>query len=114
MGFKLNVLMSGMNTNFKLKIVAILLLVLCFCGGCGTITTQHTTSPGDWVGVPSGVYRGVRFDGYIIAGAGWPAGLKVLSVVDIPFSAVGDTIVLPYDLATLHTNKVNVPPNNPN
>lgn len=106
--------MSGMNTNFKLKIVAILLPTICFCGGCSTIFTQHTTSPGDWVAVPSGVYRGVRFDGSLIADADCPAGLKVLCVVDIPLSTVGDTIVLPYDLATIHTNKVNIPPKNSN
>ena len=80
--------MSGMKTNFRFKIVAVLLPILCFCGGCATIATQHTTSPGDWWAVPSGVYRGVRFDGSIIADADLSAGLKVLSVVDIPLGSV--------------------------
>jgi uncharacterized protein YceK len=104
----MDVLMSGMNTNFKLKIVPILLPIICFCGGCGTISTQGITKPGDWWATPTGVYRGVRFDGSFIAAGDLPV------VIDIPFSAIADTIVLPYDLATLHTNKVNVPPKNPN
>jgi uncharacterized protein YceK len=108
MGFKMAVLVSAMNTNFKLKIVAILLPIICFCGGCGTISTQGKTGPGDLWATPSGVYRGVRFDGSIIAAGDWPV------IVDIPFSAIADTIVLPYDLATLHTNNVNVPAKNPN
>jgi uncharacterized protein YceK len=114
MGFKLGVLVSGMNANFKLKIVAFLLTIICFCEGCGTITNQGKTRPGDCWSAPFGVYRGVRFDGSIIADGDWPPGIKVLSLVDIPFSAIADTIALPYDLSTLRTNKVNAPPNNPN
>jgi uncharacterized protein YceK len=94
--------------NSKLKIAAMLLPVICFCGGCGTICTRGKTEPGDWWATPTGVYRGVRLDGSLIGDG------DLAPIVDIPLSAIADTIVLPYDLSTLHTNKVNVPPNNSN
>lgn len=97
-----------MNTNFKLKIVAVLLPIIYSCAGCGAICTRGKTKPGDLWDTPTGVYRGVRFDGSMIAAGDLPV------IIDIPFSAIADTVVLPYDLATLHTNKVNIPPKNSN
>ena len=122
MGFKLDVLVSGMNTNFKLKMLVILTPILCFCGGCSTFVTHGGMDPVFGLKT-TGIYRGTRQNCNIIfhPTEGVPDDLKHeaemeigFGIIDFPGSLIMDTLVFPYDLATLHTNKVNNPPNNSN
>jgi uncharacterized protein YceK len=69
------------------KIAPIALLVAA--SGCGTIY-QHQNNN-------TGPYSGVRFDALAIGGSG-DTGLAVVGGLDFPFSAVADTLLLPYDL----------------
>jgi len=78
---------------------------LMFCLSCSTFVT-HTYTGHNYdppAPIPSyGVYRGVRFDARCISGV----DASVEGAVDMPFSAVGDTLLLPYDIvySLVHTN----------
>ena len=95
------------------NIIAILaLLSLVFCAGCGTVLT-HGGDPGAG-GPRSGVYRGIRWDGMMVAtfehdlfspGSKGSGGMPDIFLLDFPFSAIADTVLLPYDLTTVNAEK---------
>ena len=89
----------------------VVLFTLVFSGaGCATIITHGGPGSKDLADLPQGVYRGIRLDACFVfapPGSDEPGVFRVLFAVDIPFCAAADTIVLPYDLATLgNTNCV--------
>ena len=67
-----------------------------FClSGCGTFSDSICGPATDHV-----FYRGVRLDVLAIKEGGW----KTLMVADIPFSAILDTLMIPYLGYQLHTD----------
>jgi uncharacterized protein YceK len=73
-------------------------IIAAFCSGCGTYMT-HT----DDVHWPPHPYSGVTFDcvGFYRSVTNWDqpySGLFVFAIFDVPFSFVGDTVCLPYDI----------------
>ena len=77
------------------------LAMLVLCSGCGTVV-NHTTD----TMTRAGAYSGVRLDADTISyaselnsegkhGACW---MIPFLVIDMPISAVADTLLLPYDL----------------
>jgi uncharacterized protein YceK len=101
-----------MNMNFKLKIVAIFLPIICFCGGCSTFVT-HGGMP-DLGLKTAGIYRGTRENCNIIFHSTQAAPddlkreaemAKGFGIIDFPGSLIMDTLVFPYDLATLHSQE---------
>ena len=72
--------------------------------------THNGPGSRDLADLPYGVYCGARFDGVGIVSKyeETPQFFRVLVLVDFPFSAAADTVVLPYDLATLHTGSLRV------
>ena len=77
------------------NIISVLsLLSLVFCAGCGTLLIHSRGTMFE----TGGVYRGVRLDCEAIA---WTP----VAILDVPFSGIADTILLPYDLTTVNTEK---------
>jgi uncharacterized protein YceK len=68
---------------------ALAMLAIVFCSGCGTIGS-HVNSCG--VGSTHQSYSGVRADAALVT-EGAPG-----YILDFPFSAMADTILLPVDL----------------
>jgi len=77
------------------------LAMLALCSGCGTVM-NHTTD----TMTRAGAYSGVRLDADTISyaselnsegkhGAGW---MILFLAIDMPISAVAETLLLPYDL----------------
>src|SRR5262249_26183049 len=113
------------------KIVAGLLPILYLCGGCATEMT-HFESLDGYEPLPpsSGVYRGTRFYGSCIAQIVSPSDevrsigdlfvgkspvliaigtvqlgfLTCYLISDVPVSLAADTLILPYDLTTIHNS----------
>jgi len=79
-----------------IKLISVGLLLVC--SGCGTIYQHQNDNVGP--------YSGVRFDALAMVGSG-DAGLAVGGVLDFPFSAVADTLLLPYDLTHKSNERVN-------
>ena len=82
----------------RLELVALLVCV-ALCSGCSTVVS-HALSKG-----PPPFYAGTWLDSHMIKDAGGEAAsdggaalLLTYGVIDFPFSLVGDTICLPYDL----------------
>ena len=82
----------------RLERVAVF-MCLALCSGCSTVVS-HSLSKG-----PPPVYAGTWLNSHVIKDAGSEAasdGAAALvfayGVIDFPFSLVGDTICLPYDL----------------
>lgn len=84
----------------------LLVVVSLFLSGCGTLTTQLTMDDSGRCPGPrgrmidSGVYRGVVYDSQGMAPQrGERARLfDILFLVDLPISAVADTLILPFTL----------------
>ena len=79
--------------------VACLVLALC-CGGCATVRTLDAAKPGAPV-----VYAGTRLDLYALQGGCCAVerfGCKApkYAALDLPASALLDTLLLPLSLAT--------------
>jgi len=71
-----------------------LLLLICFATGCASIGARQR----DGAGRP---FAGVRDDAHYLAHpseADLP-GLQFMNIFDLPFSAIVDTLLLPYDLS---------------
>lgn len=95
---------------------------LALCAGCSTAITHDKLNCSN----STGTYRGVRFDTTLLThpeqiptnSAAPRVKTICFSVLDLPFSAVADTVLLPVDL-TYHTTKAaedkntNQPPNTP-
>ncbi|HTR43332.1 MAG TPA: YceK/YidQ family lipoprotein [Pseudomonadales bacterium] len=114
-----------MKVGFQ-KVFACLLPILFLCGGCATELTH--TDIDDSKNFASGVYRGTRTDATCIISPIIipisPGGFETISVgsgpgaittdiafeiflvgfgiIDLPLSATADTLILPYDLTTIH------------
>lgn len=76
--------------NARLVSRTFVVFLLVVASGCGTIY-QHQN--GD-----AHLYSGVRLDGVAICHVGEP-GAMLAFLLDLPLSALADTILLPYDLA---------------
>jgi uncharacterized protein YceK len=81
--------------------------LVSFLLGCSSIRARHTTSPAEWT-----VYPGVRRDVQDMAELLrrqeplWVKGLATgILLVDLPCSAVFDTLVAPYDWYRLYAAK---------
>lgn len=79
-------------------------IAYAFASGCST-AVNHLA--GDVHGAhPIGIFSGVRMDSRLLAGSDsepepsqWRIPAICYSLLDFPFSAVGDTLLLPLDLA---------------
>jgi uncharacterized protein YceK len=92
----------------KVYIAISSLAALFSCSGCGTAITHggmHGTQYG------RGVYLGTTYDcmfvGASFSGEDSDWGAATFGVLDIPFSLVADTIILPYDLFGYMTHTEN-------
>lgn len=80
---------------------AAIVLVIAFADGCSSIRARTEILENDWAVYP-GVRQDVKEMGGIFKGErsapGWVNGLVTsVLVFDLPFSAIFDTFVLPYD-----------------
>jgi uncharacterized protein YceK len=97
----------------KFHVVCIALLLAVFGQGCGT-TTSHFAKPADGGDRVTGIYRGVKYDGIFLhtdkpnvydPGFGYGVMLYALVICDTPISAVGDTLLLPFDASNNGSKK---------
>ncbi|MBI3879216.1 MAG: YceK/YidQ family lipoprotein [Verrucomicrobia bacterium] len=100
--------------NLVCKIFLSLLLVIGMTG-CGTVATHLMPASQRPPGV-GGVYRGTKFDSFVLSGIGkskeaevWGYGVVFgpIVVCDFPFSIVADTLMLPFD--AFSNNSTNAP-----
>ncbi len=84
------------------NLVVMLSLIALLCSGCGTVAGHD--DQGTMGGVTHGVYRGVRTDWQWIAHPKPETEIGIpLYCLDVPFSFVGDTLLLPFDAAGVTT-----------
>ncbi|MDD5266309.1 MAG: YceK/YidQ family lipoprotein [Methylococcales bacterium] len=88
---------------------AVAVLIGFLMSGCSSIRARTETSNNGWT-----VYPGIRQDVKDIGGLfsskssdpDWIKGvMATIYTLDLPFSAVFDTVVMPYDLYRMHTPK---------
>jgi uncharacterized protein YceK len=88
---------------------AVVVLMSLLMLGCTSIRARTETSDKKWT-----VYPGIRLDVKDTGGLfsdkssdpDWIKGvMATIFIVDLPFSAVFDTVVVPYDLYRIHTQK---------
>lgn len=77
--------------------------------GCSSIRARTETPDKDWAVYP-GIQRDVKDAGGVFSGktpgSGWAKGMvTTLLILDLPFSAVFDTVVMPYDLYRIYVSK---------
>ena len=77
--------------------------------GCSSIRARTETPDKEWTAYP-GIHLDVKETGELFGGKrsepDWIKGLIATTlIVDLPFSAVFDTIVVPYDLYRVYTPK---------
>lgn len=94
-----------MKSNIGIWAVVILMSFLMF--GCSSIRARTETSDKEWT-----VYPGIKLDvketGEQFSGesseSDWIKGLiAAILIADLPFSAIFDTVVAPYDLYRIYT-----------
>ncbi|ORM63398.1 YceK/YidQ family lipoprotein [Pantoea rodasii] len=64
---------------------------------CGVLTTSGCSSVMSHTGASQGYYPGTRASADLIADDNTSWVIKPLAVIDLPFSAVMDTVLLPWD-----------------
>lgn len=78
--------------------------------GCSSIRARTETSDKEWTVYP-GIQQDVKDTGELFSGKssdrGWVKGITVTTILiaDLPFSAVLDTVVVPYDLYRIYAQK---------
>jgi uncharacterized protein YceK len=77
--------------------------------GCSSIRARTETSDKDWTVYP-GIQRDVKDTDELFSGKisdpAWAKGMvATMLVIDLPFSAVFDTVVAPYDLYRIYAQK---------
>jgi uncharacterized protein YceK len=76
----------------------LLAAILPLAAGCGTLCRNNVKEGG--ICLPqSSIYPACAFDGTLMANGG------LYMILDLPFSLVTDTLLLPYDLGTRGTVK---------
>ena len=88
---------------------AMIFLMSFLMAGCSSIRARTETSNKEWTVYP-GIRQNVKDMGGLFSGKNsdpvWLKGvMATIYTVDLPFSAVFDTIVVPYDLYRMHTPK---------
>jgi len=96
-----------MKNDFGKWGIVVLLGILI--SGCSSIRARTETADNRWTVYP-GVQQDVKEMGEIFSGerqeSAWINGLVTsMLVIDLPFSAVFDTVVAPYDLYRIYTPK---------
>jgi uncharacterized protein YceK len=78
-------------TGARRNLLTLLALIAALTSGCGTFMNQRT---GD-----HNVYGGVKRDWRDITAEKVPEGQAIVTSLDLPLSAIGDTLCLPVDLS---------------
>ena len=86
--------------RWRRALAASLVLALPLLGGCGTVvcmTLQRPSEPrlgGGRLSPLGAIYCGVAFDVWLLEEG--PAAARALAIVDLPFSLLADTALLPF------------------
>jgi uncharacterized protein YceK len=96
-----------MKSEFGIWAVVVLMSFLMF--GCSSIRARTETPDKEWTVYP-GIQLDVKETGELFSSEhsepDWIKGLvAVILIADLPFSAVFDTFVAPYDLYRIYTPK---------
>lgn len=96
-----------MKSDIGRWIEAVLLSFLV--SGCSSIRARTETPDKEWTVYP-GIQRDVKDTGELFSGKSsdpvWAKGMvATMLVIDLPFSAVFDTVVAPYDLYRIYAPK---------
>ena len=87
--------------------LAMVVLMSLLMIGCSSIRARTETPDKEWIVYP-GIQLDVKETGELFSGkrseADWIKGLiATILIADLPFSAVFDTVVAPYDLYRIYT-----------
>ncbi|MDD5319608.1 MAG: YceK/YidQ family lipoprotein [Methylococcales bacterium] len=96
-----------MKSDIGIWAVVVLMSFLMF--GCSSIRARTETPDKKWTVYP-GIQLDVKETGKLFSGKspdpGWIDGVvAAILIADLPFSAVFDTVVAPYDLYRIYTPK---------
>ena len=88
---------------------AVIVFMSFFMYGCSSIRARTETPDKEWTVYP-GIQQDVKETGELFSGKrsepDWVKGLIVtILIFDLPFSAVFDTVVSPYDLYRIYASK---------
>ena len=95
--------------KFGIGIWALVLFISILMFGCSSIRARTEASDKEWTVYP-GVQQDIKETGELFSGErsepDWEKGLiATILIFDLPFSAVFDTVVVPYDLYRIYTQK---------
>lgn len=87
----------------------VLVFMSFLISSCSSIRARTDTSDKEWTVYP-GIRQDIKDTGGVFSGKssdpGWVKGLiTTILIVDLPFSAAFDTIVMPYDLYRIYVPK---------
>lgn len=96
-----------MKSDFGRWIVVALVSILV--SGCSSIRARTETPDKQWIVYP-GIHRDIKDTGGLFrsknSDPAWAKGMvATMLVIDLPFSAVFDTVVAPYDLYRIYAPK---------
>jgi len=88
---------------------AVVVFMSFLMSGCSSIRARTETPDNEWTVYP-GIQQDVKETGELFSGesseSDWIKGLiATILIFDLPFSAVFDTVVVPYDLYRIYTQK---------
>jgi len=95
--------------KFGIGIWALVVFISILMSGCSSIRARTEASDKKWTVYP-GIQQDVKETGKLFSGErsepDWEKGLiATILIFDLPFSAVFDTVVVPYDLYRIYTLK---------
>jgi uncharacterized protein YceK len=90
----------------------IVVFISSFMLGCSSIRARTETPVKEWTVYP-GIQQDIKDTAWVLSGKNpdpvWTKGMvTTLLILDLPFSAVFDTVVMPYDLYRIYVPKHSV------
>ncbi|MDD5461191.1 MAG: YceK/YidQ family lipoprotein [Methylococcales bacterium] len=98
--------------KFNIGRWAVVILMSLLMLNCSSIRARNDISANEWTVYP-GIKKDIKETGELFGGkrseSGWVKGLITsFLIIDLPFSAVFDTIVAPYDLYRINASESTV------
>ena len=92
-----------------ISILALIVLISFLMAGCSSIRARTGTPDKEWTVYP-GIQQDLKESEELFSGKrpeqDWVKGvIAAILIADLPFSAVFDTAVMPYDLYRIYTSK---------
>jgi uncharacterized protein YceK len=109
LGFSPSISLKEKSMKLAIGRWAVVVLMSFLMLGCSSIRARTKTPDKEWTVYP-GIRQGIKDTGELFSDKSsnpdWIKGvIATILIVDLPFSAVFDTVVVPYDLYRIYTPK---------